>query len=156
MKAGDVALGVGIGGVVFAVVFVVRTVMGRQGRLADGQVPITALPQTEGQPLPANPCRAVTQWDWHLRPTEQLATTGAQSYPRGTEVIILQAGTLRRNGARIYRVRVARDNREGWCFLFPTEMIGNCRGASEEQIIAASRQPLTSANPTPGTGIVRS
>lgn len=103
--------------------------------LAPEQVPVTALP---GAPPSRDPCRAVFQWDFHLRPEEREGREGARNYPRGTEAVILQAGTIRRNGALMYRVRILRDNAEGWAFVLPAELAGDCLGASEADVRALS------------------
>lgn len=108
---------------------VVRLVQGftRARSLAPGDVPVTPV---ELNGAPVNPCRAVMQWQWHLRPVQQLDTEGAAPYPQGTEVLILQRGTITRWGAAMYKVRVLRDSAEGWAFVQPYELHGDCTGRS--------------------------
>jgi hypothetical protein len=117
----------------------------RAGTLLPGEVPVTAVPGVGGNgntpagpnaldpatglPRPIGPCRGIMRWSWHLRPREQLGTEGATPYPASTEVTILRAATLTRNGALMYRVRVVRDGAEGYAFVQPYELVGDCRPA---------------------------
>ena len=114
-----------------------RFLSGARGTVQPGEVPVTALP---GAPPTRDPCRALFVYDFHLRPREQAGWEGSTNYPRGTEGVILQAGTLRRNGALMYKVRILRDNREGWAYVLPSELAGDCRGASEADVAARAAQ----------------
>lgn len=99
----------------------------RQGSLTPGSTPVTVLATS-----PTGPCRAVSHWDFHLRPQMQMGTENSQNYPVGTEVQILQApqGALTRRGAKMYRVKVLRDGHEGFIFLYDNEIVGDCRPAA--------------------------
>lgn len=109
----------------------------RRGTLAPGEIPVTAVPgglpsaagvdASTGEQRSLGPCRAIMRWDWHLRPEERESRESATPYPAGTEVQILRAGSLTRNGALIHRVKVIRDGAEGWAYLMPYEVVGDCR-----------------------------
>lgn len=115
----------------------------RAGTLLPGEVPVTAVPvgngnsnagpsavdPSTGLARPIGPCRGIMRWSWHLRPREQIGTDEATPYPASTEVVILRAATLTRNGALMYRVRVLRDGAEGYAFVQPYELVGDCRPA---------------------------
>lgn len=131
-------------------------IFGRRGRATalpePGQV-VGSTPQNPIVTTPTGvvsagpgPCRAVSMWDFHLRPREQEGREGSTRFPARTEVIILQRGTMTRRGASIYRVRVAHGSDEGWIFLYPYEISGQCAG-SPEIVATATTPPAASANP---------
>lgn len=119
------------GAVALATGFVVwRRFAAAPAALAPGQM-VTPPDTTGSGPGPIQ-CGATPRWSWHLRDREVLSNAAQREYPAGERLIVLQRGTLTRNGASIYRVRVIRDNAEGWCFLFGFELQGACAGASTE------------------------
>jgi hypothetical protein len=122
---------VGTAAIFFLIAKRVTAMSERTGTLGPGQSPVTVIdttPTATDSGPQGSPCRAVMQWPWHLRPNETAAMVG-RNYPAGTEVQILQRGTLTRWGAQMFKVKVLRDQREGWAFVQPSEIRGNCRPA---------------------------
>lgn len=130
----------------------------RTGTLRPGEVPLTAvdLPSQSNDPVVAgaSPCRAILRWDFHLRPAMQESRAGSVEYRAGTEAVILRAGTLpRRNGALLYQVRIVRTGAVGWIYVLPTEIVGDCTGASDAEI-ARRLSARDGAAPTATPGVL--
>jgi hypothetical protein len=122
-----VACAVAIPTLSYLIVRAVVNMNARQGSLTPGSTPVAVLSTS-----PTGPCRALPHWSFHLRATMVASPTGAQSYPVGTELQILEApaNAPTRRGAKMYKVKVVRDGHEGFVFLYDNEIVGDCRPAA--------------------------
>lgn len=74
-------------------------------------------------PTGATACAVTLASSFHLRETQSLSRENASSFPGGTAVSVLAAGTLQRGEAKLHCVRVP-SGQVGYAFVTPSEARG--------------------------------